>query len=68
MIEEEIYVGLITHKSSKPSRQYIEAEEEARTVGTIRIKLIVSCTPLRLSKCIVIPQLEYYIQKPDMEN
>jgi len=43
VIEEETDLALIMHKSAKPSRQYIEAEQEASsTVGRIRRKLVES--------------------------
>ena len=60
-------MGVIMHKSAKPSSQcpHVEAEKEANlTVGSIlrRIVNLVKDTVLRLYKCIVRPELEYYIQ------
>jgi len=59
-------LGVIMHKSAKPSRKctHAEAEKDANlTVGTIqnRIVNLVKNTILRLYKCIVKPELEYYI-------
>src|SRR6218665_146166 len=77
VIKEEMDVGANPlRQSANPSRQCLEAEKEANsTVGTIRIKTVnrVKNTILRLCKCIVWPQLEYYntgshCKKPDMEK
>ena len=39
--EEEMDLGVITHKSARPSRQYVETEEEASsTFGTTRRKIV----------------------------
>jgi len=61
---EEMDFGVIMHKSAKPSRQCVEADKEANSaVGTIRRKIVISVkdTILMFYKCIVRPQLEYYI-------
>jgi len=60
-------LGVIMHKSATSSSQcaHVEAEKEANlTVGSIqrRIVNLVKDTVLRLYKCIVRPELEYYIQ------
>ena len=63
--EEERDLGVIMHKSAKPSRQCAEASKKANsTLGRIR-RTIVSRdkdTILRLYKSLVRPQLEYCIQ------
>ena len=56
-------MGVIMHKSAKPSSQcpHVEAEKEANlTVGSIQRRIVnfVKDTVLRLYKCIV----RYYIQ------
>lgn len=54
------------HKSTQPSRQCVNAEQEVNlTVGTMRRKKLIvkraNDTILRLYECIVILQLEYCI-------
>src|SRR6218665_2823335 len=75
--EEERDLGVIMHKSAKPSRQYAEASKEANsTLGMIRRTIVTrdQDTILRLYKSLVRPQLEYCIQvwspylKQDMEK
>src|SRR6218665_4045720 len=66
-------LGVIMHKSAKLSRQSVEAEKEANsTVGTIRRKIVNSVKDtlrlLRLYKCNVRPQLEYYTQVIQARN
>ena len=56
---------MIIDKSAKPSRQCVEAQKGNNSaVGTIRCKIVkrVKDAIPRLYKCIVRPQLEYYIQ------
>ena len=75
--EEGRDLGVIMHKSAKPSRQCAEASKKATsTLGMIR-RIIVTRdkdTILRLYKTLVTPQLEYCIQvwspylKQDMEK
>ena len=60
-------LGLIMHKSATPSREcaHVEVEKEATlSVYRIRRKIVnrVNDTILRLYKCILRPQLEYYMQ------
>ena len=63
--EEEKDLGLIMHKSAKPSRQCAEASKKANsTLGMIRRTIVTrdKDTILRLYKSLVRPQLEYCIQ------
>src|SRR6218665_1072934 len=75
--EEERDLGVITHRSAKPSRQCAEASKKANsTLGMIRRTIVTrdKGTILRLYKSLVRPQLEYCIQvwsphlKQDMEK
>src|SRR6218665_2667058 len=75
--EEERDLGVIMHRSAKPSRQCAEASNKANsTLGMIRRTIVTreKDTILRLYKSLVRPQLEYCIQvwrpypKQDMEN
>jgi hypothetical protein len=75
--EEERDLGVIMHKSAKPSRQCAEASKKANsTLGMIRRTIVTrdKDTILRLYKSLVRPQLEYCIQvwspylKQDMEK
>jgi len=70
-------LGVIMHKSAKPSREcaHVVSRKEAYLTVGIQKKIVnrVNDTTLRLYKCIVRPQLEYYIKgnhchKPDMER
>ena len=65
MSEEERDLGVIMHRSAKPSRQCVEASKKANsTLGMIR-RIIVTRdkdTILRLYKTLVRSQLEYCIQ------
>src|SRR6218665_3688619 len=74
---EERDLGVIMHRSAKPSRQCAEASKKANsTVGMIRRTIVTrdKDTILRLYKSLVRPQLEYCIQvwspylKQDMEK
>src|SRR6218665_3586516 len=72
--EEERDLGVIMHRSAKPSRQCAEASKKANsTLGMIR-RTRDKDTILRLYKSLVRPQLEYCIQvwsphlKLDMEK
>src|SRR6218665_2721470 len=63
--EEERYLGVIMHRSAKPSRQCAEASKKAHsTLGMIRRTIVTrdKDTILRLYKSLVRPQLEYCIQ------
>src|SRR6218665_3301523 len=63
--EEERDLGVIMHRSAKPSRQCAEASKKANsTLGMMRrtIVTIDKDTILRLYKTLVRPQLEYCIQ------
>ena len=75
--EEERDLGVIMHKSAKPSWQCAEASKKANsTLGIIRGTIVTrdKDTILRLYKSLVRPQLEYCIQvwspylKQDMEK
>src|SRR5678816_952042 len=75
--EEERDLGVIMHKSAKPSRQCAEASKKANsTLGMIRRTIVTrdKDTILRLYKSLVRPQLEYCIKvwspylKQDMEK
>src|SRR6218665_2299146 len=75
--EEERDLGVIMHRSAKPSRQCAEASKKANsTLGMIRRTMVTrdKDTILRLYKSLVRPQLEYCIQawspylKQDMEK
>src|SRR6218665_1007275 len=75
--EEEIDLGMIMHRSAKPSRHCAEASKKANsTLGMIRRTIVTrdKDTILRLYKTLVKPRLEYCIQvwspylKQDMEN
>src|SRR6218665_1178415 len=75
--EEERDLGVIMHRSAKPSRQCTEALKKANsTVGMIRRTIVTRDKDaiLRLYKSLVRPQLEYCIQvwspylKQDMEK
>src|SRR6218665_4059181 len=75
--EEERELGVIMHRSVKPSRQCAEASKKANsTLGMIRRTIVTrdKDTILRLYKSLVRPQLEYCIQvwsphlKQDMEK
>src|SRR6218665_2808252 len=75
--EEERDLGVIMHRSAKPSRQCAEASKKANsTLGMIRRTIVTrdKDTILRLYKSLVSPQLEYCIQvwspylKQDMEK
>ena len=63
--EEERDLGVIMHKSAKPSRQCAEAAKKANsTLGMIKRTIVTRDkeTILRLYKSLVRPQLEYCIQ------
>src|SRR6218665_3710877 len=63
--EEERDLGVIMHRSAKPSRQCAEASKKAySTLGMIRRTIVTrdKDTILRLYKSLVRPQLEYCIQ------
>src|SRR6218665_2574699 len=63
--EEERDLGVIMHRSAKPSRQCAEASKKANsTLGMIRRTIVTrdKDTILRLYKTLVRPQLEYCIQ------
>src|SRR6218665_1186548 len=75
--EEERDLGVIMHRSAKPSRQCDESSKKANsTLGMIRRTIVTrdKDTILRLYKTLVRPQLEYCIQvwspylKQDMEK
>src|SRR6218665_1632722 len=75
--EEERDLGVIMHRSVKPSRQCAEASKKANsTLGMIRRTIVTrdKDTILRLYKSLVRPQLEHCIQvwspylKQDMEK
>src|SRR6218665_1356991 len=75
--EEERDLGVIMHRSAKPSRQCAEAsKKDNSTLGMIRRTIVTrdKDTILRLYKTLVRPQLEYCIQvwspylKQDMEK
>src|SRR6218665_245193 len=75
--EEERDLGVIMHRSAKPSRRCAEASKKANsTLGMIRRTIVTrdKDTILRLYKSLVRPQLEYCIQvwspylKQDMEK
>src|SRR6218665_3067333 len=75
--EEERDLGVIMHRSAKPSRQCAEASKMANsTLGMIRRTIVTrdQDTILKLYKSLVRPQLEYCIQvwsphlKQDMEK
>src|SRR6218665_2928471 len=75
--EEERDLGVIMHRSAKPSRQCAEASKKANsTLGMIRRTIVTrdKDTILRLYKSLVRPQLEYCFQvwspylKQDMEK
>jgi len=63
--EEERYLGVIMHRSAKPSRQSAEASKKANsTLGMIRKTIVTrdKDTTIRSYKTLVRPQLEYCIQ------
>ena len=63
--EEERDLGVIMHRSAKPSRQCTEASKKANsTLGMIRRTIVTrdKDTIRRLYKSLVRPQLEYCIQ------
>src|SRR6218665_2480268 len=63
--EEERDLGVIMHRSAKPSKQCAEASKKANsTLGMISRTIVTrdKDTILRLYKSLVRPQLEYYIQ------
>jgi len=63
--EEERDLGVVMHKSAKPSRQCAEAAKKGNsTLGMIRRTIVTrdKDTILRLYKSLVRPQLEYCIQ------
>src|SRR6218665_1592372 len=63
--EEERDLGVIMHRSAKPSRQCAEASKKAySTLGMIRRTIVTRDKDeiLRLYKSLVRPQLEYCIQ------
>jgi ribonucleases P/MRP protein subunit RPP40 len=63
--EEERDLGVIMHKSAKPSRQCAEASKKANsTLGMIKRTIVTrdKDTILRLYKSLVRPQLEYCVQ------
>src|SRR6218665_2403762 len=75
--EEERDLGVIMHRSAKPSRQCAEASKNANsTLGMIRRTIVTrdKYTILRLYKSLVRPQLEYCMSawspylKQDMEK
>src|SRR6218665_2176602 len=75
--EEERDLGVIMHRSAKPSKQCAETSKKANsTLGMIRRTIVTrdKHTILRLYKSLVRPQLEYCIQvwspylKQDMEK
>src|SRR6218665_773361 len=64
--EEERDLGVIMHRSAKPSRECAEAAKKANsTVGMIRRTIVTrdKDTIPRLYKTLVRPQLEYCIQE-----
>src|SRR6218665_353019 len=63
--EEERDLGVIMHRSAKPSRQCAEASKKANsTLGMVRRTIVTrdKDTILRLYKSLVRPQLEYCIE------